>query len=393
MVRSSVLIATLLTGCAVAQPTTPPTPPPIEHHATQPAAARPDPPPGPAGTPCIYKSEPPSRAPPLITPTDGACHRPSSPKLARSLAAQIRNEWRRHSRTGKLEIQDGCDRLGQDLVSLIVESKRSYGDPLTLTSLQRGADGHHDLVRIEYTEPGLARIDQALGHTRASETLVIYRAQLPDATVAPLFARLRAAVHIEVQEQPPPPQSGSSTGSMAHHFAVRIADDQGRGIQRSYQSWALPGLPSWTLPLAISDHTIEQFLTAPAIRKHLIKVGADDPGARDLFSRVFWDLEARASMSHSADESFRRRVLGLAPQLGSAQHIPALLAWLGPSAFLVLDEDRERVIAAIAAITGHNRRHDARGRPRPLEQVAAEAFAACSRSPAADHERLSRINP
>ncbi len=263
-----------------------------------------------------------------------------------------------------------------------MESKRSHGHPLTLTSLQRRADGHHDLVRIEYTEPGLARVDQDLQHIRASETLVIYRARLPDATVAPLLASLRAAVHVEVQERPPPPQSGSSTGSMAHHFAVRIADDQGRGIQRSYQSAALRGRPSWTLPLAISDLAIEEFLTAPAIRKALVKVGADDAAARDLFSRVFWDLEARAS-THVWDEGFRRRLLELAPQLGSAQHIPALLAWMGPSAFLVLDEDRERVIAAIAAITGHNRRHDAHGRPRPLEVVAAETFAACSRSPAA----------
>ncbi len=373
MVRSSVLIATVLTGCAVAQPAAPP----IEHHATQPAA-RPDPPPGPAVTTCTYQYEPPSRAPPLITPTDGACHR-STPALSRSLAAQIREQWRRHARTGKLEIQDGCDRLGPDLVSLIVESKRSYGDPLTLTSLQRGADGHHDLVRIEYTEPSVAHIDQDLGPIRASETLVIYRAQLPDAMVAPLLARLRAAVHIEVREQPPPPQSGSGTGSMAHHFAVRIADDQGHGIQRSYQSWALPSLPRWTLPLAISDLAIEEFLTDPAIRKLLIKVGADDAAARDLFSRVFWDLEARAS-THIWDEGFRRRLLKLAPQLAGAQHIPALLAWLRPSAFLVLDEERERVIAAIAAITGHNRRHDAHGRPRPLEQVAAETFAACSRS-------------
>ncbi len=361
-----IVAAVLVVGCAVA-PASTPSAPVVSSDAVEPAVAVVEPARRSEVTtsPCMYRVEPPMPAPPLEAPDGDPCIRPPR-AVSRALAAEIRERSKRSASGQKLEIRDGCDRMGPVLDLVVVESRQDYGSPLTLTSLERDDDGDHELVRLEFRRAAHER--DAKDPWLVVGKLVMIRARVPGPMVAPLLARLRAAVHVEIDATLKSPAL-YGTGSMAHHFMMSLVDVRGRGVEHGYAAWASEGPQAWRL--ASAERAVDEFLAQPAIRASLRSVTTDDPEVRALFSRRFW---RRMGPEFTLDTLGRAEYLAMAASLGSAQHMPALLAALEPGG---RDAERVEALRAIAAITGHDRRYDAAGKPRPVKQVAAETLAAC----------------
>lgn len=337
----------------------------------------PQPPPPEPLPPCIYKAEPPALPPVLKQPKTGTCRR-APPAITRAMNAEIHKQWLREWPTGRLEIRPGCDRLAPALASVVIEQNHGHGGSVSLLRLSRRPDGDHDLVLIEYNH--YYRMDTMTA--AGARPIDIHHAKIAAATVAPLLARLRAAAHVEIQEHEPPPDSNAAMmghgSSNDYQVALQLADDRGHGVKRAFVGYSGSGPEQADgVPLAIAAETVDLFLADPTLRATFTAVGTDDPAARDLFARVFWAVQAR--QEGDAAWYVRERLIAMAASLGSAQHIPALLALLREPPGRP-GEDRMLVSAidALTAITAYDRRRDPDGTLRPPEQVAAELLAACA---------------
>ena len=380
----------LLLACTPAQPPAPPvTPDP------PPAAIAPTPTPTPTPTPapatCSYTAEPPTKLPALL-PTDPAtaCRKPA-PAARRALHAQIRKQFhRRWPKDGRLEIRDGCDRLDEQLDSVVFAISGGHGGSLTLGSFDRQADGDYALLLLAYNH---YRRDRRDGEKDpyiedSSGALHIYRATLTAKKMAPLLADLRAATHVEIEEHEPPPRpqtgfysSGVGT-SHDYHVALRLADRGGHGAARHFAGYEGSGTQQNDgVPLAFAQAALRKLIEDVTEDPSAGAIDTSDLASRALFARMFWDAHARGE-----DYGYwyvRERMLGLAALLGSAQLMPALLAQLAPATKEGKKDAslaRSEVLAlnAIAAITGHDLRHDPAGAPRDVATVAAETLAACA---------------
>jgi hypothetical protein len=390
MSRFTWSLATLLLACTGTLSRS--APPPPQEPAAPPAADVPDdvpaaradaPAPAPvAAATCARAAEAPARFEELRAP-EGSC-RTAPAQVTREVRAKIRKRWMRQSPKGRLEIRDGCDRLGAHPSSVVVESSSGHGGSLTLARLDRQADGAYDLVLLEYNH--YARVagkdDSDPWQADSSGPLVVHRGRFDAVVMAPLLERLRVAAHVEIEEHEPPPRkdglllTGASFSSHDYHVALRLADDRGHGLQRVFAGYASSGDDQkHGVPLAIADEALDTLLHDPAVRSSFTELGADDPAARDLFARVFWAARARGD-----DYGYwyvRERLLGMAALLGSAQHVPALVDQLRVTGEHSVERSRILAVNAIAALTGYDVRHDAGGKPRPPARVVADTLAAC----------------
>lgn len=333
---------------------------------------------------CVYPQEPRTELPALTWPEEGAC-RSVSPALTRSVMAEVRKNWRRVDRRERLAVRGGCDRLGERITTLVVAKEVSSSFPVWLMSLEWRGEAYQMLL-IEHTPrerpenyPPWMRMPERRERGDPSQVVAprtfAYSARLHAAAVAPLLARVRAAVHLEVAVSPDQGNAlGLSHGFMEHHFFMHVADDQGRGLAGSYQPAAtsLYGQP-WTARLAVAERAVGEFIDSPAIRSGLTPASLYDPGVRALFSRVFW-----RSLGGGMNFGFCEQIVDMTARLGGPQHVPGLLDVLGSS---VGDRERDLVLRAISAIANYDGRYDAKNRSRPPEQIVEATRADCRWSP------------
>ncbi len=384
MPRTAALLCSSLLGCAVTAPptTTPaPTPPPtVEPAPSTPVVSEPAPPPA----VCSYTAEPPTLAPEVVAGR-GACRAPPA-KEWRVLQAEVRKRWHRSWPDGRLQIDRGCDRLDPQITSLVLESSAGHGGSLSLASFARRPDGDYELVSLEYNhyQRPQAKDPKDPYQQDSAGTLAVFHRRMPAATMAPLLVRLRAAAQLEIAEHEPPPKPGAMTGSGVgtshdYHVALRMIDRRGRGVQRYFAGYEGSGEQQRDgVPMAIVQDTVSALLYDDAFQASLTPVGLDDPAARALFARVFWQAHARGPDFGSW--YVKERLLGMAASLGSDQHVPALLGPLQPTTDAPRLRSTALAINAIAAITGFDRRRDPSGAPRELAEVAAETLVACAKA-------------
>ncbi|MBZ5712883.1 hypothetical protein [Nannocystis pusilla] len=334
-----------------------------------------------AGATCDYPAEAPARFEELRA-AGGPC-RAVPARVARELRAEIRERWAREWPAGRLEIRGGCDRLGAQPSSIVIESCEGHGGALTLARFEREASGAYDLVLLEYDHDArvAGKDEQDPWQAHSSGPLAVRRARLDGAVMAPLLERLRAAAHVEIEEHEPPPRKDNSFAVMAsgsshyYHAALRLADDRGRGVQHVFTGHDGTGHDQKLgVPLAIVAEALDTLLADPPVRSRLTELGADDPAARDLFARVFW-----AARDRGDDDWYVEQLLGMTALLGSAQHVPALVDRLRARGERGVTRTHIVVVNAIAALAGYDVRHDAGGEPRPLASVVADTLAACEK--------------
>ena len=371
-----------------APPAPPPAPAPVAAPTAPPVAAPPaEPEPVVHTAHCSYAAEPPTLLPALV-PTDPAraCRKPAG-KARTTLHAEIRKQWHRTWPAGRLEIRDGCDRLDEQLDSVVFASSGGHGGSLTLGSLDRQADGDYVLVLLAYNhyQRGRQNAEKDPYTEDSAGTLSIYRGAVKAKKMTPLLAGLRAAAHVEIEEHEPPPKPGTGFSSQGvgsshdYHLALRISDHGGHGVERHFAGYEGSGPEQKDgVPLAIAQTALQTLIEEVSSDPSNGAVDPSDRSARAVFARLFWQAHARGE-----DYGYwyvRERMLGLAALLGSAQHRPALLAQLAPGK-KEPSAARSEVLAlnAIAAITGLDLRHDPAGAPREVATVAAETLAACAR--------------
>ncbi|MDC0676026.1 hypothetical protein [Nannocystis radixulma] len=357
-------------------------PQPAQEPAAPPTASVAPPAPAPvAEATCDYPAEAPARFDELQA-SEGPC-RAVPARVARELGAEIRERWARSWPKGRLEIRGGCDRLGAQPSSIVIESCEGHGGVLTLARFDRQADGAYDLVLLEYDHDGqvAGKDDQNPWQAHASGPLAVRRARLDGAVMASLLERLRAAAHVEIEEHEPPPRKDNSFVATAsgsshyYHAALRLVDDRGRGVQHVFTGHEGTGHEQKLgVPLAIVARDLDTLLADPAVRSRFTELGADDPAARELFARVFWAARARGDEPWYVDQ-----LLGMTALLGSAQHMPALVEQLRARGERDITRTDIVVVNAIAALAGYDVRHDASGKPRPLASVVADTLAACEK--------------
>lgn len=339
--------------------------------------------PAPVTMTCAYPEVAPRRHPALQPAHPGFCGSLPS-KVRRAVKGEARRAWMRTWPRGTLEIRDGCDPTDGPLESVVIEGAGGHGGSLLLAELRRRDDADYDLVVLDYNHyfgagPQGADDPWTEGSNGALE---IRRGTLAAASVAPLLTRMRALLALEFEEREPPPRDGVFHGSSYsfsshdYHAALRLTDARGVGVQRHFTGYASSGPEQRDgVPLAIALGDVYELIGDEALRATWPEVGVDDPAARDLLARVFWEERERGERIGSW--FVRERLLALAARLGGPELAPALLDELGVREGAAIDRVHILALGAIAAITGFDVRHDASGAARPAEAVRVETLAAC----------------
>ncbi|MEZ4452299.1 MAG: hypothetical protein R3B09_22725 [Nannocystaceae bacterium] len=339
----------------------------------------------PAAPACAYPEVAPRRYPALQSAPSGRCEA-NPAKVRRAVKSEVKRAWKRTWRDGTLEIRDGCDPTEGPLESVVIEGAGGHGGSLTLAELRRRDDGDYDLVVVEYNHYfGAGRRDAEDPWTQGTNgALEIRRGTLAKSRAEPLFTRMRALLALEIEEREPPPRPGAyhsgshSFSSNDFHAALRLTDAGGVGVQRHYTGYESSGPEQRDgVPLSIALDDAYALLGDEALRATWTVVDASDPGARDLLARVFWEERGRGERIGSW--FVHERLLALAARLGEPELMPALLDDLRTRERTAVERVHVLAVAAIAAITGFDVRHDADGAPRPIEVVREETLAACGR--------------
>jgi hypothetical protein len=387
MLRLSTLLSLSLLGCATTSPAPPTAAPSTVEPAPAVVAAAPQPPP-PVAPACTWTAEPPPAAPAVLAPPATASCRKPPAKLQRSLKAEVRKQWHTSHPQARLEIRDGCDRLGPQIDSLVLESSGGHGGSLTLAGFTRRPDGDYSLVLLNYNHyMRTTKIDREDPYQADSAgPLQAYQGVVGQATMTAMLDELRAAAHVEVVEHEPPPTPGKMFGrsigtSHDYHVALRLTDAQGHGVERFFAGYEGSGESQKDgVPMGIAQQVTDELLGDEKFVAGLTPIGNDDPAARELYDRVFW--QARARGPEFGYWYVGERLLGMAALLGAPRQVPTLLEQLGPAPPDTIKEVHARSMAlalnALAVIIGYDRRYDEGRAPRKVETVAAETLAACT---------------
>lgn len=341
----------------------------------------------PAGPTCAWERVEPHRFAALVPPPESAECRPAPSRKRRSeLNRIVRKHWKWAWPNHELAVEHGCDRLGAELSTVVLDTSSGHGGSLELVRLDRRDDGDWDVTWVDYNayfgRPKPVEGDPWSEGGPGPSTL--RRGMLPGERVDPVLQRARELLAMQLRELEPPPKPGimyGATGygsSRSFHVGLRLIDASGHGVERSFAGYEggdeQQGL-QLTLDLASAE--LWKVLGDDALVEGLGEVGPDDPAVRELFAGAFW-----AAKDRGPDYGFwyvRERLFGLATTLGGPEHVPALLEAVRPEAGSGPSEERTRASAinGIAALVGFDERYDAAGKPRSVQAVAAEVLAAC----------------
>lgn len=344
---------------------------------------------------CAWRNEPARRRAIATTPDPATTCRVVPRKLAKSLRRAVVGAWMRQYPSGRLVIEPGCDRLGDDIVQLDLELSNGHGGNLELVRFTRDAVApdvapdaapptwslrwisyHHYVGRTSDDKPDVWEDDQ-LGKVEVKTGVVTH------AVMRGLVDRVRAASALEIHETPPPPRPntivlgnmGFSSGSFGAH--VLLVDAAGHGSEGFFVGYPGTGEDQRdSVRLHIASEPVYELLYDDAFEATLVTTTANETAVREQFAEFFW--AARDRGPEYGKWFLRERFLALASALGDDQQMPELLGHLAGNEDASVARTRVLVINTIAALTGFDRRY-ADGVARDPDVVAKEVARECGR--------------
>lgn len=333
---------------------------------------------------CSWRELAAQRRPTMTAPEPSTTCRVVPRKLARSLRRAVVGDWMRQYPTGRLVIEPGCDRLGDDIAQLDLELSNGHGGNLELVRFTRDAAAdtwslrwisyHHYVGVPSGPEADVWEADQ-IGEFTVKTGIV------PTATMRGLLERVRAASTLEIHETPPPARPGTivlgNMGFSSGNFGVHVVlvDAAGHGSEDFFVGYPGTGEDQRkSVRLHIASVAVFELLHDDAFEATLVRGEPNDKAVREQFAEFFWAARDRDPTYGSW--YLRERFIALVAALGDDQHLPELLAHLAPPGDASVERTRVLAINTIAALTGFDRRY-ADGTARDPTRVADEVARAC----------------
>jgi hypothetical protein len=302
-----------------------------------------------------------ARAPTIPTyaaePSDGTC-RAIAKSLRKQLSEQLRADWYYVYAKSRLDVDFGCDRLG-DIEEITLQYGSGHGGTLDLARLRASADGPEWEVLLlrhsggYYPEPG----ERGAG---------VHRGRVSADEVTRVLEGSRAALMLEAKELTEEKSiSSASSSSGDFHAFVRLVDDhdQARAVGFSgypgsdeQLAWRIPSLAVWPLAELI-DAAQLQPATPDADSQTFFMERFAETEAADYYGELgsWWVHERLLEMAglQATLDLLPTLALRLCPSPDGPNRVPgaalaSMLALLGRDEALLLDE-RERLNSDQAA--------------------------------------------
>lgn len=290
-------------------------------------------------------------------PDDGVCV--AVPAAVRQrLQARMRRLYEPTADEATLAITFECDPLGRP-VELIYETGSGHGQDLTLVRLRQQGRRY---AALRITWPG--------GHDGSDEEFVVERGSIARPAIDHRIADLRGLTLAWLEERLPDDSESDSSywSSNDWHGLLRITDESGRAIERSFtgyesSAWQFDSIPLTEVATRL-DPLLERIPWRPA---------AVDSDVLSFFSDRFL-----AAGPERAEWWVKERLVLLAAHVGTTALIGQLIALAqthGSDASV--ERTRAYAVAALAAITGFDARQTADGSPVETDDAAAVYAEAC----------------
>lgn len=273
----------------------------------------------------------------------------------RVLRKRFESTWGVH----KLVVDFGCDSVAEDVRDIDFEDGSGHGGSLRIFHFTREPGDTYDLRAIAYND----RYNPGIFYARTTIEAKKLDAALPAARVAML-----AKMHDVSLYRGSSISLGASTSFSSNdfHLRVRIADSTGNFLDRGFTGYQSSYDQEARLPMELAAEPLQTALAKITFAKD-VPTQAD----RELFVRHFL-----VTFDQKPSWWVGERLLEMAPVLGSADIVPAIVDWLvqGDKRDTRI---REEAVAALAAITGLDLRKDEGNADRPLEEVIADYVREC----------------
>ncbi len=285
-----------------------------------------------------------------------ACHRaPKSVETA--ITSSIVKVFEPEHTHGKADVTFTCDGLGSQVKEIVIESGGGHSGTLEMWRAQLTPSG-------AYTVRGIHHKGASLG---SSQTVPF--APVAGTVKLPGLETVRAAITATVAESYPPPPPNSfggmsfSSSSMDFHMLVRLTDEDGRIIEKTFTGYHSSGDQSQFLGLEVAFTALAPIIELPT--------NPTPDVDRALFAERFV-----ADAPHFDDPFYwwvKESLVEMAITLGTPATIPGLVTRLS----VRKKDDRSEVdtradaVKALIQITGW----DPKG--KTIEATAAQFAAAC----------------
>lgn len=180
-------------------------------------------------------------------PTSARC-RPIRAFVRAQLRDDLRDDWFYAQQSSTLDIDFGCDRLGE-IEEITVQMGGGHGGTLDLARLQPvEGGGEWEVLLLRHAANRYVPDDRPAG---------AYRGRVDASAVSRALDRSRAALVVEVEEKLDPSQTrGLTSSSGDFHAFLRLVDGRGNARAVGFSGypdseaqldWRVPSLASWSL--------------------------------------------------------------------------------------------------------------------------------------------------
>lgn len=300
--------------------------------------------------------------PPHKTPGPASACINVASSLDKALRPKLTKTYEPTATGAKLVITFPCDPLGK-VRDILYESGSGHGQNLQLIRL-RIHDGSLSALRI--TKPGV--------FDTAASGPTVDRAEIDGRAFQAHLPELRALTLAKLEERvpPDPPEISGSFSSNDWHGLLRIEDEAGLSIERSFTGYQSSSAQLKTIPLGQIGEVLYPILEAIPWQS----------APADADARAFFVERALAADLPKAEWWVKERLVELAAAFGTPALVPTLVDLaLDARRDASVQRTRVHAVNALAALAGFDARHDAKGALLPVDDVAAAYARACRRPP------------
>ena len=260
----------------------------------------------------------------------------------------------------------GCAPAGA-ISSMTIESGygHSWGTTIVVTSLVRADDGGWNVTRLELLA---GKGSGGKWQGEATDGVRVLRGRVSSTALEAAMEQARALASVTPMEREPPGLGGGGWMSSCDLHKSLDFTAGGATFADEYTGYASNDAQLRSLPLELAVEAVD----AQVPKKALVETTLD-PAARTLFVERM--LEGAAAFDEDFHWWVREDFLSAAGDAGDARVLPMLVRYLGnkpPADDASGNRSRVQAINAVAALTHDDRRFDAKGKERTVDDVAAD---------------------
>jgi len=275
--------------------------------------------------------------------------------VERTLRKKFQSGWSPH----KLVIDWGCNAPAEEIRDIDFEDGSGHGGSLRLFHLERNPTSGWELRAIAFSGYYNTGTFYAVTHVDGKKL---------DAALGSLRVAMLAKMHdvATYRENGAIGLGSFSTSSNDFHLRIRLADADGKSLDRTFSGYQSTNGQEDRLPMELAAEPIQATL-----KNVNFAAGVPTQADRELFVRHFI-----ATFEKEPFWWVGERMFEMAPTLGTAEIVPSIVQWLAHH-HTKPDRIEKEAVDALAAITGLDLRKTPSGEDRPLEEVIADYVREC----------------